>query len=108
MPIAIIDKLADASNMRLGNLCDTCCPLLPVHTITNLFHQSGINSRLQFLKVKRKLLAQIFPIAALRVSCLKNILFKVSFRCPYEDVVRLPLIQFNFIDRGIESIVVRP
>ena len=107
------NQTVDAFHIALSNLGNVRRPLFPVAFVADLLHHAGINGPLQLLKMRqgqRKL-----RCCAASLACGGRAAFllrRVSVANAADQhrtaVLRLVAIQFQFVDHGAESVIMRP
>ena len=107
------NQTVDALHIALSNCGNVRRPLFPVAFVADLLHHAGINGPLQLLKMRqgqRKLRCCAASLACRGHSAfLLRCVFVANAADQYRTAVLwLAVIQFQFVDHGTESVIMRP
>ena len=99
VPFILANQFIYIMPVPLGNFCNILCPLAPITLATYFLHHTGINSPLQFRKIKRCLI---------HTTTLMYLVFSTVLiidNTAYQNIIRLIFIKFNFVYSRIETVI---
>ena len=112
----IADKAADALDVALGDLGHVFGPLLPVAAVAHFLHHAGEEHALQLLKLDAELAAhagqsglgvgRALRLACVAIAAVLDLVARVAVGPYREDLVGAALVEFDFVDGGVEAVVV--